>query len=232
MDFDSGYLNTTAGFLTDSNYGSYHSSFRTNRKSIDSMKFHIEPRPENSSRGVSRVPSQNLIEVKDDSIEAIDGEDLDEQVESLGKSIVPRSNNGRSVGDFNKMYLDLGQFPKKKTQNALILRRQYTKAKAEFARKDEIIRELSHKISVRKSEKREAKVECCRYIQAAQKQQVTENALKEALELSNLLLEKVKTMDSESCVSTPRFDHSPEPAKHYRAESYGNFSYFLEHTTK
>jgi hypothetical protein len=231
MDYDSGYLNTTAGFLSESNYGSYHSSFRTNRKSIDSMKFQIETRPERSSRGVSLEPSQSLIEVKDDSIDAMDGEDLDEQVESLGKSIVPRSNNGRSVGNFDKMYLDLGQFPKKNTQNPLILRRQYTKAKAELVRKDEIVRQLSHKISVRKSEKREAKLKCCRYIQAAQKQRVTENALKEALELSNLLIEKVKTMDAESCVSTPRFD-SPDPAKHYRVESYGNFSYFLEHTTK
>lgn len=228
MEFDSGYLNTTAGFLTDSNYGSYHSSFRTHHKSIDSGKFHFDTKPVHKypPQKTAKIPRANLIRVEDDSFDTIDGEDLDEQVQSLGESIVPRSTMGRSVGNFDKMYLDLGQLPSKSTQSSLILRRKYNQAKDQACKKDEVIRELSHHICVEKSLKKDQKALCCKYIQSAQKQQVTEIALKEALELSNLLIDKVKSMDYvSSCVSTPRFDSSPEPSRHHKKQSYGDNSY-------
>jgi hypothetical protein len=162
----------------------------------------------------------------EDCVSSADGETLSNNLRSLGNSVTPRSYSGRSVGDFHSRYLDIGQWPDMSTKQQAILKKKYQITKLQTIKKDEIARDLATQLRTTEAKKDTYKKLTHRYANGYHKQKATEQALKEAIGLSNILLEQVHKMEARSSVDTPVFDSSPSIL--YRRRSDLDISFHME----
>lgn len=159
---------------------------------------------------------------KEDSMHSIDNESMVSTVRSLGKSITPRTYQGRSVGDFHSRYLDVGQWPEMNTNKQAILKKKYQINKLQSIKKDEIARGLASKLRTTQVKKDNYKKLSHKYALGYHQQKATELALKEAIGLSNVLLDQVHKMDARHSLDTPEI-YSPRGSTNqlfYRRHSH------------
>lgn len=159
---------------------------------------------------VSKLANTYLPELnfgKEDCISTIDSESVVNPVRSLGNSITPRNYQVRSVGDFHSRYLDVGQWPEMNSKQQAILKKKYQITKLQSIKKDEIARELATKLCTTQVKKDNYKKLSQRYAPGYQKQKATELALKEAIGLSNLLLDQVHKMETPNQLLYRRRSH-------------------------
>jgi len=143
------------------------------------------------------ILSANLNKNRDEI--SIDGSEKTEKfnedyVRVLSNQKLPTCKKARYVGNFHKQYLELGLWPEKDSNDLTKMRQKYRKLRSRLS--DSNLENMRLKaIQPRTTQ--------CKECEANRlKQTATKQALTEAIELSNVLLHRVKRLDDELALQT------------------------------